>query len=123
MVILIVNRILLQTMVTIIVVINILISLILFFCTWQLCKIRPKLVRLTAFFTNCDRNSYALLHRRPEAIYLGIQNLNNLRQSNQSLQVKLRQIKQILALIVFGRQILWNRPGLNLTSKYLRRKL
>ena len=43
---------------------------------------------------------YALLHRRPEAIYLGMQNLNNLRQSNQSLQVKLRQIKQILALVV-----------------------
>ncbi|MBE9215717.1 hypothetical protein IQ247_24135 [Plectonema cf. radiosum LEGE 06105] len=110
-------------MVTIVVVINILISLTLLYCTWQMCKLRRKLVRLTAFFTNCDRNSYAMLHRRPEAIYLGIENLKNLRQSNQSLQVKLRQIKQLLALIIFGRQILWNRPGFNLTSKYLKKKL
>ena len=110
-------------MVTIVVTINILISLILLYCTWQVYQLRRRLARLNKFFTNCDRNSYALLHRRPEAIYLGMQNLNNLRQSNQTLQVKLRQLKQILALIVFGRQILWNRPGFNLTSKYLKRKL
>lgn len=109
-------------MVTIVVVINILISLILFYCAWQLYKIRELVARLRESLTKCDRNSYALLYRRPEAIYLAKQNLRNLRQSNQSLQVKLRQIKQILALIVFGRQILWNRPGLNLTSKYLKRK-
>ncbi len=99
-------------MVTIVVSINIIISLILFYCTWQVWLLRRRLVRLTNFFKNCDRNSYALLHRRAEAIYLGMQNLNNLRQNNQSLQVKLRQIKQILALIVFGRQILWTRPGI-----------
>ncbi|MEO0687911.1 MAG: hypothetical protein AAFY76_23360 [Cyanobacteria bacterium J06649_11] len=99
-------------MVIIVVVINIIISLILFYSTWQVCQLRRKLIWLTNFFKNCDRNSYALLHRRPEAIYLGKQNLHNLRQNNQSLQVKLRQIKQILALVVFGRQILWARPGL-----------
>ncbi|MEO1427616.1 MAG: hypothetical protein AAFV71_00855 [Cyanobacteria bacterium J06633_8] len=75
-------------------------------------KLKRRLVWLTNFFTSCDRNSYALLHRRAEAIYLGKENLNNLRKSNESLQVKLRQFKQILALIVFGRQILWTRPGL-----------
>lgn len=75
-------------------------------------KLKRRLVWLNKFFINCDRNSYALLHRRAEAIYLGKQNLNNLRKSNESLQVKLRQFKQILALIVFGRQILWTRPGL-----------
>ncbi|AFY57799.1 hypothetical protein Riv7116_5423 [Rivularia sp. PCC 7116] len=99
-------------MVTIVVCINILISLILLYCTWQTYKLKRQLVWLTKFFTNCDRNSYALLYRRAEAIYLGKQNLNNLRKSNESLQVKLRQFKQILALIVFGRQILWTRPGL-----------
>ena len=106
-------------MVTIVVVINIMISLILFYCTWQVCKLRQRLALLTKFLTNCDRNSYALLHRRAEAIYLGKQNLNNLRQSNQSLQVKLRQFKQILALIVFGRQILWAGPGLRSRLKEL----
>ncbi len=106
-------------MVTIVVVINIIISLILFYCTWQVWQLRRQLVRLTSFFKNCDRNSYALLHRRPEAIYLGMENLNNLRQSNQSLQVKLRQIKQILALVVFGRQILWTRPGIKNRLKEL----
>ena len=106
-------------MVTIVVVINIMISLILFYCTWQVCKLRQRLAVLTKFLTNCDRNSYALLYRRAEAIYLGKQNLNNLRQSNQSLQVKLRQFKQILALIVFGRQILWAGPGLRSRLKEL----
>jgi hypothetical protein len=110
-------------MVTIVVVINIFLSLILFYCAWRLYKLRETLARLTDFLTKCDRNSYALLHRRPEAIYLGMQNLSNLRQSNQSLQVKLRLVKQILALIVFGRQILWNRPGINLTSKYFKKNL
>lgn len=98
-------------MLTIVIVINILISLILFYCTWQLCKLRRLTAKLTIFFTNCDRNFYALLYRRPEAIYMGKQNLSNLRLGNQSLQVKLRQIRQISALIVFGRQILWSRPG------------
>ncbi len=106
-------------MVTIVVVINIMISLILFYCTWQVCKLRQRLAVLTKFLTNCDRNSYALLYRRAEAIYLGKQNLNNLRQSNQSLQVKLRQFKQILALVVFGRQILWAGPGLRSRLKEL----
>ncbi len=106
-------------MVTIVVAINIVISLILFYCTWLVWQLRRRLVRLTKFFKNCDRNSYALLHRRPEAIYLGMQNLNNLRQRNQSLQVKLRQIKQILALVVFGRQILWTRPGIRTRLKEL----
>ncbi len=109
-------------MVTIVVVINIFISLIFFYSAWQLYNLRQKLARLSKFLTNCDRNSYALLHRRAEAIYLAKQNFSNLRQDNQSLQVKLRLVKQILALIVFGRQILWNRPGFNLTSKYLKRK-
>ncbi len=109
-------------MVGIIVVINIIISLILFYCALQLYKLRQRLVGLTKFLTKCDRNSYALLYRRPEAIYLGKQNLNNLRQNNQSLQVKLRQIKQILALIVFGRQILWSRPGLKNKLKDLKVK-
>lgn len=99
-------------MVIIVVIINIIISLILFYCTWQVYKLRQRLALLTNFLTNCDRNSYALLHRRAEAIYLGKQNLNNLRQSNQSLQVKLRLFKQILALLVFGRQMLWAGPGL-----------
>lgn len=99
-------------MVTIVVVINIIISLILLYCTWQVCQLRHRLLQLNKFFKKCDRNSYALLYRRPEAIYLGMQNLNNLRQSNQSLQVKLRQVKQILGLVVFGRQILWTRPGI-----------
>ncbi len=103
-------------MVTIVVVTNILISLILFYCTWLLYKLRQRVARLTNFVTKCDRNSYALLHRRPEAIYLGKDNLSNLREENQSLQVKIRLVRQILALIVFGRQILWNGPGLNLTS-------
>ena len=109
-------------MVTIVVTINIILSLILLYCAWLLCKLRQRLVRLNNFFTKCDRNTYALLHRRAEAIYLGKQNLSNLRKENQNLQEKIRQVRQILALIVFGRQILWNRPGLNLSSKYMKRK-
>lgn len=109
-------------MVTIVVTFNILISVILLYCAWLLCKLRQRLARLTNFFTKCDRNSYALLYRRPEAIYLGKQNLSNLRRENQNLQEKIRQVKQILALIVFGRQILWNRGGLNLTSNYIKKR-
>ena len=100
-------------MVTIVVVINILISLILLCCTLLLCKLRHKIAQLNIFFTNCDRKCYGLLYRRPEIIDLARQDLINLRKENQNLQQKIRQFKQILALIVFIRNILSNRTRFN----------
>ena len=109
-------------MVTIVVVTNIIISLILLYCAWQMHKLRQYAVRMKKFFNKCDRNSYAMLYRRPEAIYLGRESLRDLSRENQNLQVKIRLIKQILALVVFGRRVLWNRPGLNLASTTMKKK-
>jgi hypothetical protein len=69
--------------------------------------------RLAAY----ERCSHALLYAAPEKIYTAQQNIYNLRQRNQSLEVQIQQIQQIISLLYFGRQI-WRRYFRSLGSRF-----
>jgi cell shape-determining protein MreC len=92
-------------MVTIVVLINIIISLMLLYLAQQLRKAKDTLAFITNTFNQYERASYAALHTAPDNIYLGKEKIQNLRQDNQMLKQQIQQLRQILSLIVLVKQI------------------
>ncbi|AFW94320.1 MAG: hypothetical protein ACOVOV_04020 [Dolichospermum sp.] len=92
-------------MVTIVVLINILISLMLLYLAQQLRKAKDTLAFITDTFNQYERASYAALHTVPDNIYIGKEKIRNLRLENQILKQQIQQMRQILSLILLVRQI------------------
>ena len=92
-------------MVTIVVLINILISLMLLYLAQQLRKIKYTFAFIADIFNQYERASYAALHTAPDNIYLGKEKIHNLRLENQILKQRIQQLRQILSLIVLVKQI------------------
>ncbi|MBH8553310.1 hypothetical protein I8751_13185 [Nostocaceae cyanobacterium CENA357] len=109
-------------MVMIVVVINTLISLILFYVAWRVWKLKQLIRQIANKLTVYERNTYAALYNAPENIYIGQRNIHNLRQGNQGLQVKIQQVRQIVGLLFLGRRV-WGRslrrPGATLGKKVI----
>ncbi|QLE59449.1 hypothetical protein [Nostoc sp. TCL26-01] len=95
-------------MVMVVVGINTLISLILLYVAWRIWKLKRLIVFIGDRLTAYERCSHELLYKAPENIYLGQQNIYNLRQGNQSLQTQLQQVRQILSLLLLGQRT-WRR--------------
>lgn len=95
-------------MVKVVVIINTLISLILLYTAWRVWRLRLRLVRITNWLILTERCSHAVLYTAPEAIYIGQQNIHNLRQTNQALDIQIQQLRQILGLLVVGQRF-WRR--------------
>lgn len=91
-------------MVTLVVTINILISLMLLFVAWRVWQLKKRIALLSDSLLHYERCSHNLLYKAPENIYLGQQNILNLRQSNQSLQIQIQQVRQIVSLLLLGRR-------------------
>ena len=92
-------------MVTIVVLINILISITLLYLAKQLRKAKNALALITDIFNQYERASYAALHTAPANIYLAQKEIQNLRLEKQILKQQTQQLRQILSLIVLVKQI------------------
>lgn len=95
-------------MVTVVVAINILISLMLLYVAWQVWQLKKRIALLSDRLLQYEQCSHNLLYNAPENIYLGQQNILNLQQSNQGLQIKVQQIRQIVSLLLLGQRS-WGR--------------
>lgn len=95
-------------MVTVVVVLNTLISLILLYVAWQVWKLKQKLEIVADRLAAYERCSHAVLYATPEKIYIAQQSIYNLRQGNQKLEVQIQQVRQIISLLFLGRQV-WRR--------------
>ena len=95
-------------MVTLVVVINVLISLILLYVAWRVWQLKQKLAFIADQLTIYERNTHAALSNAPKNIYTSQQNIHNLRQGNQGLQVQIQQVRQIVNLLFLGRRF-WGR--------------
>jgi hypothetical protein len=95
-------------MVTVVVVINTLISLVLLYVARRVWKLKQRLGRIADRLTAYERRCHAVLNKAPENIYTSEQNIHNLRQRNQALQMQIQQVQQIISLLLLGRQI-WQR--------------
>ncbi|MCV3215350.1 hypothetical protein OGM63_17835 [Plectonema radiosum NIES-515] len=92
-------------MVSIVVIINTLISLILLDIARRVWKVKQRLANITNRLTAAERWTYAVLDKAPANIYRRQQNIHNLRQANQSIQIQVEQVRQILSLLLVGQQI------------------
>jgi hypothetical protein len=95
-------------MVTIVVLINTMISLLLFYVAWRIWQLRQRLANITNILIAADRSSYAVLHGAPKAIYQRQQRIYKTRLVNQALQLQIQQVQQIFGLLLLG-QKLWRR--------------
>ncbi|NJR76582.1 MAG: hypothetical protein HC773_29550 [Scytonema sp. CRU_2_7] len=92
-------------MVTIVVVINILISLILLYVAWRVQRFKRRLTRISHLLVAAERSSHAVLLGAPEAIYMGQRNIHNLRQENQPPRLQIQRLRQIFSLLALGQQV------------------
>jgi hypothetical protein len=95
-------------MVTIVVLINTMISLLLLYVAWRIWQLRRWLANIANIFIAADRSSYAVLHEAPKAIYKRQENIYKTRLLNQTLQLQIQQLRQIFGLLLLGQQ-LWRR--------------
>ncbi|AUT00425.1 hypothetical protein CLI64_08500 [Nostoc sp. CENA543] len=91
-------------MVIIVVIINTFISIMLLYVAWQLWQLKQKIAFIGDRLTEYERCSYALLYKAPELIYSGQNSIQQLRKSNQSLRMQTQQLKQIISILLLGRQ-------------------
>ncbi|MBD0303726.1 MAG: hypothetical protein ICV85_16630 [Tolypothrix sp. T3-bin4] len=83
-------------------------SLMLFYAAWRMRQLKQQLSIIANTLTAYERRSHALLYQAPETIYFAQQNIYNLRQGNQSLELQIQQVRQIVSLLFLGRQV-WRR--------------
>ncbi|QIR38442.1 hypothetical protein HCG51_18185 [Tolypothrix sp. PCC 7910] len=95
-------------MVTVVVVLNTLISLILLYVAWRVWQLKREISILADRFTHYERCCHAVLYTAPEKISTAQQNIYNLRQGNQRLEEQIQQVRQIVSLLFLGRQV-WRR--------------
>lgn len=92
----------------VIVVINTLLALVLFFVAWQLRRLRRWLARTADRLSVYERSSHAALRGTPDAIYIGQQGIHKLRQGNQPPSIELQRVRQVLTLLGLGQRV-WSR--------------
>ncbi|KAF3887800.1 MULTISPECIES: hypothetical protein [Nostocales] len=92
-------------MVAVVVIINILISLILFYVAWRVWLLKQRLANIADILSAAQRSTHAVLHKAPTAIYVGQRNIHNLRQGNQPKQLQIQRVRQIFSLLAFGQKI------------------
>ncbi|MHC0062732.1 hypothetical protein ACWATR_07370 [Nostoc sp. UIC 10890] len=104
-------------MVILVVIINTLISLTLLYVAWRVWQLKQQLAYIADRLTAYESCTHTALNKAPENIYLSQQNIHNLRQRNQALQIQIQQVRQIISLLLLGRQI-WQRyfPKLELIT-------
>jgi hypothetical protein len=108
-------------MVTVVVVINVFISLILLYVAWRVQRLKTRLTRIANIFIAAERSTHAVLPGAPQAFYTSQQNVHNLRQKDQPPQLQIQRLRQILSLVTLGQQV-WRRYFLRLSSIKLGKK-
>ncbi|MBD2305887.1 hypothetical protein H6G17_10220 [Chroococcidiopsis sp. FACHB-1243] len=101
-------------MVTIVVAINLILSVLLCYVAQRIWQIRCKLARTADTLIAIERCTRTILRDAPEIIYCGQDSIYRLRQSGEPLQIQLQQLRQLMSLSAIGWQT-WARVR---NSKY-----
>ena len=111
-------------MVTLVVILNILLSLLCLYVAWQVWNLRRVLAATADAVTLEERNTYNVLHGAPNAIYNGQMGVEGLRERYQQLDRQVQQLQQVLTLLGLVRSI-WQttsrRSAMRERSKRLQR--
>ncbi|MBW4626945.1 MAG: hypothetical protein KME49_15935 [Brasilonema octagenarum HA4186-MV1] len=108
-------------MVTVVVVINILISLILLYVAWRVRRLKRRLTRIANIFIAAERSSHAVLYTAPQAFYTSLGNINNLRHKDQPARLQIQRLRQIFSLVALGQQV-WQSNFLSFRAKLVKKR-
>ncbi|OKH41228.1 hypothetical protein NIES2101_34635 [Calothrix sp. HK-06] len=97
-------------MITVVVTINILISLILLYIAWRVWLLKRSFTNLKNAFNAASRNSYAVLSTLPNFLYARQTVIKNLRQRNQGLESQFQKSTQALSILLIVSRF-WRRRG------------
>jgi hypothetical protein len=105
-----------SSMVTIVVLINTLMSLLLLYIAWRVWKLKQWIGSIADQLNTYEHNAHALLYQAPEKIDISQEKIYSLRQRNQRLQVQIQQVRQIISLLLLLKGF-WGRyfGGIRLT--------
>jgi hypothetical protein len=106
-------------MLTVVVVLNVLISLLCLYVAWQVWNLRRALAATTDAVLLAERNTYNLLHNAPQAISQGQVGVQGARESYQQLELQLQKVQQVLTLLSLVQRVWRSTPRSQ--SKRLRR--
>ncbi|TAE61254.1 MAG: hypothetical protein EAZ76_09380 [Nostocales cyanobacterium] len=93
-------------MVILVIFINLFISIIFFYLAIQIWLLKQKLVLITNSLNSYQIIINEILYTSIASIYTGKEQIHNLRYKNQILQLQIQKLRQILDLIILGRNIL-----------------
>jgi len=106
-------------MLTVIIVINLLISLLCLSVAWRVWKLRRQLATVADILRAAERSTYTVLHKAPNFIHQRQSGVHGLRERSQQLELQLQKIKQVLILLGLAQRV-WRstimRSSLRLTS-------
>ncbi|MBD2102942.1 hypothetical protein [Leptolyngbya sp. FACHB-261] len=96
-------------MLTIVLVLNALLTLICLLSAWQVWKLRRTLGKLADTLNNVERSTHGLLHGAPDAILKGQMGMVQLRERYAQLAPQLQQAQQALRVVGVGNRVLRSR--------------
>jgi CHASE3 domain sensor protein len=86
-------------MVTVVVVLNTLISLICLYVALQIRKLRSRLAKITDTLTKAERNTHKVLSSSPKTISKGQRSFHKLNERYQQLEPQIKKVQQALTLL------------------------
>lgn len=95
-------------MVTVVIIINLAITVVLLYVAKLVWRLRRRLARIADILTAVELNTQASLRGTPDAISRGRLAIHQLGQRSQPLDLKLLRVQQVLSLFTLGQQI-WQR--------------
>lgn len=93
-----------------ILIVNALIALVCFYLTWRVLKLRRTLARVADVLFDVERNTHYLLQDAPDGIRSGQVGTQQFRRQYRQLELQMRRVRKVLALLSFGRWA-WQRRG------------
>ncbi|HBB30924.1 MAG TPA: hypothetical protein DDZ80_28100 [Cyanobacteria bacterium UBA8803] len=92
-------------MLTVVVILNVLISLLCFYAAWRIWKLRRALAIAADAISSAERNTHKVLNGAPTAIERGQSGVGGLRERYQQLEIQWQRVEQVLTLLVVLQRI------------------
>ncbi|MBE9042548.1 hypothetical protein IQ235_17395 [Oscillatoriales cyanobacterium LEGE 11467] len=103
-------------MLTAVLIANALVALVCFYATWRVLKLRRTLARVADVLLDVERNTRYILHNAPDFILSGQMGTRQFRHQYRQLELQMRRVRKVLALVYFGKRI-WQRRRMKEVSR------
>lgn len=88
-------------MLTVVVILNLLISLFGFYLAWRIWKLRRVLAAAADIVARAEQSTYRVLHGAPQAISRGQIGVHGLKKRYQQLEFQLQRVQRVLMVLGF----------------------